>query len=130
MSQTGRKAEKTKESAIVWTGNEIILFLKVKLEYKMSHTKVSGYSVHTSPETLRTRKFPLWRAYTEISGYTHRIQWTRVDASRIRIKKSSDTRSPDSCRRGLKFLVLETRLSSNSSLTTRRISSSAMLLSQ
>ena len=30
----------------------------------------------------------------------------------------------------IKFLVLETRLSSNSSLTTRRISSSAMLLSQ
>ena len=38
MSQTGRKAEKTKESSIVWTGNEIILFLKVKLEYKMSKT--------------------------------------------------------------------------------------------
>ena len=32
------KQKKQRESSIVWTGNEIILFLKVKVEYKMSKT--------------------------------------------------------------------------------------------
>ena len=39
------------------------------------------------PDTQRIQKFPLWRAYTEISGYTERIRRTRVDARCIRIKK-------------------------------------------
>ena len=42
--------------------------------------KYTNTSVHTYPDTQRTQKFPLWRAYTEISGYTERIRRTRVDA--------------------------------------------------
>ena len=49
--------------------------------------KYTDTSVHTYPDTQRIQKFPLWRAYTEISGYTQRIRWTRVDARCIRIKK-------------------------------------------
>ena len=49
-------------------------------------------SVHTYPDTQRIQKFPLWRAYTEISGYTKRIRRTRVDARCIRIKKFADTK--------------------------------------
>ena len=40
---------------------------------------------------IRIQKFPLWAAYTEISGYTERIRRTRVDARCIRIKKFADT---------------------------------------
>ena len=49
-------------------------------------------SVHTYPDTQRIQKFPLWRAYTEISGYTDCIRQTRVDAGCIRIKKIADTK--------------------------------------
>ena len=49
-------------------------------------------SVHTYPDTQRIQKFPLWRAYTEISGYTKHIWWTREDARCIRIKKFADTK--------------------------------------
>ena len=44
------------------------------------------------PDTQRIQKFPLWRAYTEISGYTEHIRRTRVDARCIRIKKFADTK--------------------------------------
>ena len=49
-------------------------------------------SVHTYPDTQRIQKFPLWRASTEISGYTERIRRTREDARCIRIKKFADTK--------------------------------------
>ena len=49
--------------------------------------KYTDTSVHTYPVTQRVQKFPLWRAYKEISGYTERIRRTRVDARCIRIKK-------------------------------------------
>jgi len=49
--------------------------------------KYTDTSVHTYPDTQRIQKFPLWRAYTEISGYTERIRRTRVDARCIHIKK-------------------------------------------
>ena len=49
-------------------------------------------SVHTYQDTQRIQKFPLWRAYTEISGYTERIRRTRVDARCIHIKKFADTK--------------------------------------
>ena len=54
--------------------------------------KYTDTSVHTYPDTQRIQKFPLWRAYTEISGYTERIRRTRVDARCIRIKKVADTK--------------------------------------
>ena len=54
--------------------------------------KYTDTSVHTYPDTQRIQKFPLWRAYTEIFGYTERIRRTRVDARCIRIKKFADTK--------------------------------------
>ena len=54
--------------------------------------KYTDTSVHTYPDTQRMQKFPLWRAYTEISGYTERIRRTRVDARCVRIKKFADTK--------------------------------------
>ena len=54
--------------------------------------KTINTSVHTYPDTQRIQKFPLRRAYTEISGYTERIRRTRVDARCIRIKKLADTK--------------------------------------
>ena len=54
--------------------------------------KYTDTSVHTYPDTQRIQKFPLRRAYTEISGYTERIRRTRVDARCIRIKKLADTK--------------------------------------
>ena len=54
--------------------------------------KYTDTSVHTYPDTQRIQKFPLWRAYTEISGYTERIRRTRVDARCIRMKKIADTK--------------------------------------
>ena len=54
--------------------------------------KYTDTSVHTYPDTQRIQKFPLWRAYTEISGYTEPIRRTRVDARCIRIKKFADTK--------------------------------------
>ena len=54
--------------------------------------KYTDTSVHTYPDTQRIQKFPLWRAYTEISGYTERIRRTRVDARCIRRKKFADTK--------------------------------------
>ena len=50
--------------------------------------KYTDTSVHTYPDTQRIQKFPLWRAYTEKSGYTERMWRTRVDARFIRIKKN------------------------------------------
>ena len=54
--------------------------------------KYTDTSVHTYPDTQRIQKFPLWREYTEISGYTERIRRTRVDARCIRIKIFADTK--------------------------------------
>ena len=54
--------------------------------------KYTDTSVHTYPDTQRIQKFPLWRAYTEISGYIERIRRTRVDARCIRIKRFADTK--------------------------------------
>ena len=67
--------------------------------------KYTDTSVHTYPDTQRIQKFPLWRAYTEISGYTERIRRTRVDARCIRIKKNLRIqKSPDTCGRGLTMI--------------------------
>ena len=44
------------------------------------------------PDTQRKQKFPLWRAYTESSGFTELIRRTCVDARSIRIKKFADTK--------------------------------------
>ena len=64
-------------------------------------------TVHTYPDTQRIQKFPLWRAYTEILGYTERIRRTRVDAMCIRIKKKLRIqKSPDTCGRGLNRVEL------------------------
>ena len=57
-----------------------------------AYTKIYGYErPHVSGYTA-IQKFPLWRAYTEISGYTERIRRTRVDARCIRIEKLADTK--------------------------------------
>ena len=67
----------------------------LRLVLRLWRQRIQKYrdtSVHTSPDTQRIQKFPLWRAYTEISGYTERIRRTRVDARCIRIKKFADTK--------------------------------------
>ena len=145
MSQLREKQKKTKDNSFVWTDDEVLLLLKVTLDYKTAKTmenidwescqtkysdildlclvalntqrfcsppfwkisrgkrlvlilwrqriqKYTDTSVHTYPDTQRIQKFPLWRAYTEISGYTERIRRTRVDARCIRIKKFADTK--------------------------------------
>ena len=43
------------------------------------------------------KKFPLWRAFSKISGYGRKIHWIRVDASHIR--KNSFHKFPDTCGR-------------------------------
>ena len=54
--------------------------------------KYTDTSIHTYPHTQRIWKLPLWRAYTEISGYTERIRRTCVDTRFIRIKKFAHTK--------------------------------------
>ena len=49
--------------------------------------KFADTTVHTYTYSYRIRKFPLWRAFSKISGYGRKIRWIRVDASRIRKKK-------------------------------------------
>ena len=61
--------------------------------WRLCIQKYTDTSVHTYPDTQRIQKFPLWRAYTEISGYTKRIRPTRVDTRCIRIKKLADTKT-------------------------------------
>ena len=68
-------------------GKRLVLIL-----WRQRIKKSTDTSVHTYPDTERVQKFPLWRAYTEISGYTKRIRRTRVDARCIRMKKFADTK--------------------------------------
>ena len=68
-------------------GKRLVLIL-----WRQRIQKYTDTSVHTYPDTQRIQKFPLWRAYTEISGYTERIRRTRVDARCIRIKKFANTK--------------------------------------
>ena len=77
-------------------GKRLVLIL-----WRLRIQKSTDTSIHTYPDTQRIQKFPFWRAYTEISGYTEHIRWTRVDARCICIKKFADTKSPDTCGRGL-----------------------------
>ena len=71
--------------------NRACAFRLVLILWRQRIQKYTDTSVHTYPDTQRIQKFPLWRAYTEISGYTERIRRTRVDARCIRIKKFADT---------------------------------------
>ena len=80
-----------------WLRPRLVLIL-----WRQRIQKSTDTSVHTYPDTQRIQKFPLWKAYTEISGYTERIRRTRVDARCIRIKKLRIQKSPDTCGRGLK----------------------------
>ena len=68
-----------------------------------AYTEIYGYERPHVSDTQRIRKFPLWRAYIEISRYTERIRRTRVDARCIRIKNLRIQKSPDTCGRGLSF---------------------------
>ena len=89
-------------------------------------------SVHTYPDTQRIQKFPLWRAYTEISGYTERIRRTRVDARCIRIKKFADTKISEYVWTGPKRAITlqrEKRLSIASSVDSNQSNPSASLSS-
>ena len=63
-------------------GKRLVLIL-----WRQRIQKYTDTSVHTYLDTHRIQKFPLWRAYTEISGYNERIRRTHVDARCIRIKK-------------------------------------------
>ena len=81
-------------------GKRLVLILWRQRIQKSTDTRV-----HTYPDTQRIQKFPLWKAYTEISGYTERIRRTRVDARCIRIKKNLQIqKSPDTCGRGLTMI--------------------------
>ena len=66
-----------------------------------AYTKITYRSFRTYLDTQRIQKFPLRRAYTEISGYTERIRRTCEDARCIRIKKFVIQKSLDTCGRGL-----------------------------
>ena len=68
-------------------GKRLVLIL-----WRQRIQKYTDTSVHTYPDTQRIQKFPLFRVYTEISGYTERIRRTRVDARCIRIKKFVDSK--------------------------------------
>ena len=68
-------------------GKRLVLIL-----WRQRIQKYTDTSVHTYPDTQRIQKFPLWRAYTEISGYTERMRRTREDARCIRIKKFADAK--------------------------------------
>ena len=50
--------------------------------------RISGFSVHTIPDSQRIQKFPLWRADSKSCGFVCRIHWLRVDGSRIQKKIS------------------------------------------
>ena len=69
-------------------GKRLVLIL-----WRQCIQKYTDTSVHMYPDTQRIQKFPLWRAYTEISGYIERIRRTRVDARCICIKKFADAKS-------------------------------------
>ena len=84
ISQQSMRITKKAEPAIIL---RLVLIL-----WRQRIQKYTDTSVHTYPDTQRIQKFPLWRAYTEISGYTERIRRTRVDARCIRIKKFVDTK--------------------------------------
>ncbi len=47
--------------------------------------------VHTYPDSLRFQKFPLWRPFSKVCGYSMRFRRIRVDAKRNRNKMLADT---------------------------------------
>ena len=49
--------------------------------------KFPDTTVHMYTYSYWIKKFPLWRAFSKISGYGRKIRWIRVDASRMRKKK-------------------------------------------
>ena len=65
---------------------------QVLILWRQRIQKYTDTNIHTYPDTQLIQKFPLWRAYTEISGYNERIQRTRVDTRCICIKKFEDTK--------------------------------------
>ena len=93
ISQQSMRITKKAEPAIIL---RLVLLL-----WRQRIQKYTDTGVHTYPDTQRIQKFPLWRAYTEISGYTERLRRTRVDARCIRIKNLPIQKSPDTCGRGL-----------------------------
>ena len=56
---------------------------------------VSGFSVHTIPDSYRTKKFPLWRA-DSYAGYTGYV-WVKAETAKknLRVQKY-----PNTCGRG------------------------------
>ena len=54
--------------------------------------KISGFSVHTIPDSQRIKKFPLWRADSNSCGFVCRIHRIRADGSRIQKEKVSDSK--------------------------------------
>ena len=59
------------------------------LRHRFPRFAVTG--VHTYLISLRFQKFPLWRAFSKVCGYSVRFRRTRVDESRIRNKMFADT---------------------------------------
>ena len=69
-----------------------------------ANLRIRDTTVHSFTYSYRIKKFPLWRAFSKISGYDRKIRWTRVDGSRIRKKKKLRLHKfPDTCGRGLSF---------------------------
>ena len=54
--------------------------------------KISGFSVHTIPDSQRIKKFPLWKADSNSCGFVCRIHRIRADGSRIQNEKVSDSK--------------------------------------
>ena len=59
------------------------------LRHRFQKFAVTG--VHTYLISLRFQKFPLWRAFSKVCGYSVRFRRIRVDEGRIRNKMFADT---------------------------------------
>ena len=65
----------------------MFVYKALREEWRRRIRKFADTTVHTYTYSYRIKKFPLWRAFSKISGYSRKIRWIRVDASRIRKKK-------------------------------------------
>ena len=49
------------------------------------------FYVHTYPDSWRFQKFPIWRPFSKVYGYSVRFRGIRMDARRNRDKMFADT---------------------------------------
>ena len=81
-NQQSLRITKKAEPAIILAPNSRLSCLLIKTgsdTVTSAYKKYTHTSVHTYPDTQRIQKFPLWRAYTEISGYV----WTGHESPKL-----------------------------------------------